>query len=652
MKARFYFMVCAFLLTLCGCSLHDEPLQLKTVEKEMVRDPELSLHLLRNLQEDIRQYDEAVQMKYRILMIQALDKTNHPLNRYRNEIKDLANYYEKNGNSNERMRAYYYMAGFYRDNKQPFEAMSWYQKSLGVVNLNSKLVDRHLVSVVYAQMSDLLQYSANWSESLKLIKAALSYEDDPIGKFEILHNIGSRYIHINRDSAIHYYDLTMDLARSIKCQSPTYQAIICTQVLYFSELQMYDKVRCRMPYMSKKCTPENKALCYLAWAYVYESESKLDSAETYYKKTITTDVPYQKSAAYYRLMKLKGAQGDWKAATQYGLLFADMADSLQQMSDAERMQQVNSLFDYRSLNKETAEANAAAEQRGWALVASVVLFLLLIVGIGYRCRRKTKHYRTIAAKVEQQAKNLQQTVDGQISSIASLTEKLEQRNHEMQCKNEEKSDLQEKLVQRKEELRAVAQNLENATALCLQLQDDTSIQKDKLKNAEDSLLLADKIKGDLQVNLERTTRDYELLRKEFSQLTEKYEAQGKELSQFRREQREWVANEATIRQTLAEQLDEGRKCTPTQAKEVKKVVNAIYPHILKHIKEIVPRATESYIEIVCLTLLDFRPHDICILTGNDNSNVLRVRGIIFKAITGRPYEKTDNFKTAIETLID
>lgn len=160
----------------CSDGSKRRPEQMNTIELEMQRDPQAALNILNNINHEMPNYSEQVRMEYELMLIQALDKTLHPLTSYKTKIDSVVSYFQKKGTDLQRARAYYYMGGYYRDKQKRSDAINWYQKAFGEINKNTLSTDseKKIASVICAQIFGLLYESSNYSEALKY--ALLEYK--------------------------------------------------------------------------------------------------------------------------------------------------------------------------------------------------------------------------------------------------------------------------------------------------------------------------------------------------------------------------------------------------------------------------------------------------------------------------------------------
>ena len=309
---------------------------MQTAEQEMQRDPELALRLLNNIQPDVKECSENVRMKWEILRVEALDKQFCSLEKYKPIIESLVAYYEHHGTVNDKLKAYYYMGGAYRDSKDPFSALTWYQKAVNLKASGNERLNGHQLSVIYAQMGGLMVSFGNMKEAQLLMKKSAECETDSIGKYESYFLLARAYKSgPNVDSAAYYYDKAFQMALRLRNRGPVFLGMIEEQLSYFIDTRRPQKIEERLPYLVKNFTPRYEGAEYYLWGQVFRYKGQRDSAEIYMKKAAALPCIDSKVSAFRQLMLMSMEQGRWKEAAEYGKSFAACSDSLSLQTDAE-----------------------------------------------------------------------------------------------------------------------------------------------------------------------------------------------------------------------------------------------------------------------------------------------------------------------------
>lgn len=369
----------------CSDGNKRRPEQMNTIELEMQRDPQAALNILNNINHEMPNYSEQVRMEYELMLIQALDKTLHPLTDYKSKIDSVVNYFKKKGTDLQRARAYYYMGGFFRDKQEKFDAINWYQKALGEINKTalSSESEKSLASVICAQLSGLLYRTSNYSEALKYALLEYDYTTSSIGKFEAACDLAIAYEGIayidrcSQDSIIKYYDIAFSVSQKITPKGTYYPLIMLSQASFFLDMGMKDKAKERLKLIDLNSFRNDTSQFYTL-GIVYDGLGKTDSALYFYHKTTEMHNAAQARGAYYRLMKHEYDKGNWKAAADYGMKFKVANDSAIKQADAARVSANLTNQESKNLAFENEVLKEKLKSREYSIALCVSIFCILL----------------------------------------------------------------------------------------------------------------------------------------------------------------------------------------------------------------------------------------------------------------------------------
>ena len=256
---------------ICCSDLNNRrPEQMNTIELEMQRDPKTALNILNNINHEMPNYSEDVRMEYELMLIQALDKTLHPLTNHKAKIDSVVSYFQKNGTNLQRARAYYYMGGYHRDKKEKFDAINWYKKALGEINKTalSSESEKGIAAVICAQLYGLLYWASNYSEAIDYAILEYKYSNAPISKFEAANDLSNAYCGMaymdkcSIDSIKKYYDIALSISQKITPKEPYYKIRMLSQASFFLDMGMRDKAEERLKLIDLNSFKNDTSLFY------------------------------------------------------------------------------------------------------------------------------------------------------------------------------------------------------------------------------------------------------------------------------------------------------------------------------------------------------------------------------------------------------
>lgn len=423
---------------------------MKTAEQEMLRDPKVSLKILNNINHEMPAYSKQVRMEYELLLIQALDKTGHSLVNYKTKIDSVLDYFQEEGTYLQKANSYYYKGGYYRDNNEDINAIEWYQKAWKEINQTSLHTssEKELAAVICAQISSLLYWTSNYTESLKYAILEYNYSVTPIGKFEGACDLARGYKGIADkrddicDSIIKYYDIAFDLSKTLNLKGPNYQYNLFNQASFFLDLGMKEKANERLKLLDIGSFAHDP-LGYYTLGGIYECLGKTDSALYYYHKTTETKDYGQVSAAYGRLLEYEYKKGNWKAAAEYALKLKVANDSAITQDDAERVSKNLENIEKSGIVYKTYALRSEIDKQKIIFIA-LISFLVGTLGfILWGIRRNSRKRREELSKLKEERLKMVDEIERtkkQIAEDTGVLNALETRNRELRKELREHED--------------------------------------------------------------------------------------------------------------------------------------------------------------------------------------------------------------------
>ena len=420
---------------------------MKVAEQEMQQDPQVAFDILNNINHEMSSYSKKVRMEYELLLIQALDKTNHSLANYKSKIDSTLDYFQNYGSYLQIAKAYYYKAGYFRDKDDKINALRWYQKAWLEVNKTplSNGNERGLASVICAQISNMLYLTSNYTESLKYAIYEYKYSVTTIGKFESACDLARGYKGIAdtdssvTDSIVKYYDIAFDLSKTLQLKGPNYQHNMLNQVSFFLDLGIKSKANERLEVLDIGSFHKEPSGFYVL-GVIYDGLGKTDSALYYYNKTTETKNFGQVAAAYNRLMMHEYKKGNWKAAADYGLKFKVANDSAIKQDDAERVSRKLENQETANLATGYKELKEKSDTQGRANNVLTIIVAVMLCGGGTYIFIIKKKQESRLSKLQREGRKTKERLEKLKAEYASKTERLlemESENAQLKAKFQE-----------------------------------------------------------------------------------------------------------------------------------------------------------------------------------------------------------------------
>ncbi len=423
--------------------------------------PDSALVLLEQLKNSIAKEPEATQIYYQLLIIKAKDKaciahTSDSL------IKQVLSYYEDKKDKEHLAEAYYYAGRVYIDLGDAPQALAYLQKAIEV---SKESTNYRLVSMIYNQIGVLYLYQRIYDKALDVFKGAYQYtklsRDSTLIVYN-LRNIGRAYTQLNNvDSTSYYYKKAGQMAKKIN-DAHLVSTVNQEIASFYRHLGEYGKAFAALQVAH---TPKSHpASYYTVLANLYYETGKIDSAQYYYTKLLSTGNSYDNQGGYYYdkqggykgLSKIARQQGRLAEALSYMDKYLAYTDSLQKASDTEAVRKVNALYNYQLREKENHRLeDIAQKQKVWIVVLSASIIIILIIifasSIIYRQRKKQRKIQA-----ERQQEKLKEIADEQYRSsrqfIAENEKRIEKLKEKLQNTESQKDELEKNLQEAEKEL--------------------------------------------------------------------------------------------------------------------------------------------------------------------------------------------------------
>lgn len=403
MLKAFYKLLCIFVAVFvmaCGNNSNDILLHhMDYIRQDGDSDALQALTELTSIEDDIRSSpSEYVRNKYLLLKTRLEDKANL-VPASPDTIEEVVRYFDRHGNMEERMEAYYYQGSVYRDLRDYPRSATSFREVLSIAQWNDA-EDSRLLQNAYSQLSWLYSKQQIYAEAVKMAKAGCSMAErtgtvDPI----YLMDVASASIHYGDTAeAIRYCDKCMAwLRRDTTCSYPD---VVCEMLIRYSEKGMKQEAEECMAYLSNSQWSAHAHNYLPALACYLEHFVSSDSSILVHKMILSESNNFsQKMASAKRLMLNSFGKGNYKECGEHAVLFNDYVDSVFTENQYEQTSRACGEHLYAiSLKKEMlAREEASSNQGRFYVLLAVFLLSALVVSIVYG-QRKRYYVRKILSK--------------------------------------------------------------------------------------------------------------------------------------------------------------------------------------------------------------------------------------------------------------
>ncbi len=343
---------------------------------------------------------KADEMALTLMKIRAKDKCEF-LGAISDSIKDVVKYYEKNGDSNQKMMAYYYMAGFYRDRQDYPSAIEWLQKAAGVADTTLMGFNWDCFCGIYGQMDILCHNSNNYQLCLHYAKESLKVANSKVKRCVSYYSVGYAYNYLyEADSCLLYYKKAFELLKDFPENTLGKQQMINGIFNDYLENGFYKEAETVHPYAVFN---KHEAQDMLFLGYYQEQKGNLDSAKICYNQALL-DVTDQslKSKIYRALGQIYRKEGNSAQYANCMQKYAELVDSMRITDETERITEISKTYNYQQAKKEKEEAELREKNNSiqFLIVICIILSALLCASVCFIVYRSKAKKQINSANME------------------------------------------------------------------------------------------------------------------------------------------------------------------------------------------------------------------------------------------------------------
>ena len=366
------------LLVLAACTGTSRNPQLVAVDSLLLSRPDSALTLLRSMSFS----STSDRMYYYLLLADACNKCYDTLPSD-SILQEVAEYYDRHGNSNEQVRAHYLLGCAYRDLGEAPHALDCYHTAISRADTLSPDCNFRLLMSVYGQMAEIfhkqnlpqdeIEMSRKYGYYARVIHDTLDYVrnievsvkaygilGDTTKVMELINEskrlylqLGYPYLAIRDNSIPIYYCIQKGNLEEARILMEEYE----------HESKLFDKEG----FIAKG----REAYYYIKGIYYIKSD-RLDSAEYYMRKLLARG---DEADAYRGLLTIYQQKKNTDSIIRYARLYEDAVDTLNYMKRTEVIGQMHALYNYSRHQEAARKAELKAER------TRTLLFVLLAAGL-------------------------------------------------------------------------------------------------------------------------------------------------------------------------------------------------------------------------------------------------------------------------------
>ena len=401
--------------------------------------------------------------------LEELERMNRAYEMLTNDTlaKDLADYFDRRGTPNERMRAHYILGRTYADMGEAPAALNAYLNAAEAADTTVTVCDYHTLSRVYGQMSDVFYYQCLFDDFITAIDHSIYFAWKDNDTLQALNSLAHKLLAYHQrqktDSVIILFDDLYERflqyrglkAVSRYCSLPVSSLIKKGETgkakyyidLYESESGYFDSLR--------NIKDGMEAYYYYKGDY-YMACMEYDSAEYYFRKELSygKDAMNQNMAAR-GLSLLFSQTHQMDSAAKYALYSYEMNDSVYAQMTSKEVEQMHSFYNYSRYKEEARRKNEIAARKSRQVLELSVVSLIIVLAFALtvyfwwkRKRNSEREHAKVVADLKSAQAELQALykAENEVKTLRkreeSFIEMINRQNTEIDKKREEVTDLQ------------------------------------------------------------------------------------------------------------------------------------------------------------------------------------------------------------------
>ena len=316
-------------------------------------------------------------------------------------LREAADFFDRHGSADERVRAHYLLGCAYRDLGQAPEALQAWQDALDRADtLTTDSASLQRLMAVYGQMTDLF-HAQNLPDDE--IKASNTYS-----KIALLAKDTLKYLR-NEELSIDYYFLLGDTSKVISTilqAQDNYERIgHHTDAVRATGTLIYYRIRQNRLEEAKQLMDEfeeesllfdscgniskGREIYYYFKGIYYLKKNEVDSAEYFMRKLINTDF---RKDGFRGLLSISRERLNVDSIISFSYSYEDALDSISIQRRTETIHQMSALYDYTHFQKTAYEIKLSAEraQKRHLLLTFVLVVSILLLSVFFAKMRREK----------------------------------------------------------------------------------------------------------------------------------------------------------------------------------------------------------------------------------------------------------------------
>lgn len=398
-----------------ACSGNRMTEKIETISQIANNNPDSALTLLKQLEPEKDHWSKADRMHFELVRLKAENKAFIPFTTD-TIIKEVVDYYDNHGTSNERMEAYYLLGRVYADIGEAPQALQAYYDAIESADTTSSDCDYQVLIPVYGQMSQLfhqqnLPHDEIWAlkHYIEYIRRADSRKEYVIAKEQLIRPY---YLLGKKDTVLQIINDSYSTLKAMGENQEAASALVSSIYIYV-ELGQLDMARKNMEIFEKESglfdadgnIVKGRESYYITKGFYNLAIHQVNTAEAYFRQAMKHG---DASDANKGLLAVYQEKKNIDSVLHYSILNERALDSLHNNMEIDAIHRMSSLYNY-NRNQKVAEDERLKAQKAMGILNRIVLvtiiLLFAVIGICWLYRKNKKEKQKKIAELENALRN-------------------------------------------------------------------------------------------------------------------------------------------------------------------------------------------------------------------------------------------------------
>lgn len=355
---------------------------------------------------------------YSLLMIEALDKTDHPLPD--TLLRVAADYYlNQKDDPVGTARTCYYLGRFNMETNYAKEAQASFIKGIETLEGTNSY---RLLSLLHYYLGLLYRQQYMYEDAITHHKASHKYsqlDGNPQDQIYDLRELGVDYSEAgNQDSSIVYYKQALFLSQAGSKDS-TWIASLCNDMaITYRKMGFYkEALYCINQAISYNKDVKEFCTSYLVKGMIFASIEMADSAYWYFSQSKRSPKLGVQRSSLKHLYILEKQRNNYKEAVELNDLYMEMQDSLQKKIQTDVLLNISKRYNYEQIVKRNDLLKIKLHKTQANLYLGLVIGILFILGGIYS-------YRKMKRRKDQLIEETQKKINANVLAIHQKEQKM------------------------------------------------------------------------------------------------------------------------------------------------------------------------------------------------------------------------------------